>query len=99
MVMGLLDRFRKSPQIRPPRLEGRLAMNDRVEMRLPRDHTMHAVSMTDVSAGGACISTPLQLAKNQDLTLKIRTGPGEDIPVVGRVLSVRKKPDRLHVNY
>ena len=98
--MGLLNRLvNKNSGVHAPRSAARLVMDQRVDIRLARDNEMHAVFLEDLSASGACISTPLHLARNEELTLAIPIGPMQRLEFGCRVVSVRRRGDRLHVDY
>ena len=98
--MGLLDRLTAGKgKTRAPRLGTRVPADLRVDVRLARDGTIHAVLLEDLSSSGARISTPVHFARNDVLSLTLTTEGGEKIELVCRIASIRPRHGELHIDF
>jgi c-di-GMP-binding flagellar brake protein YcgR len=99
--MGLLDKIFKGKggPVRRPRVTARVPMEERAEMHRLKDGTAGSVILADLSGGGACIATPLKLAKGEGLTLIVNAGRHRPFEVGCRVVSVRPRKGKLHFDY
>ena len=100
LAMSIFDRLViRTSKARPTRLSIRVATELRVNVRLARDGVVHSVLLSDLSTGGARITTPLRLSKNDVLTLMFEPSHGAKIEIVSRIVSVRPRQGELHLDY
>ena len=97
--MPLFDRFFKARPVRRPRVAARVPIEERAEMHRAKDGSAQSVILVDLSHGGARISTPLKLTRDEALTLIINAGRHQPFEVGCRVVVVRPRHGRLHYDY
>ena len=74
-------------------------MEERADLHRSKDGTKHTVIISDLSSGGARISSELRFARGEDLTLTIAAGRAAPFTLGCHVVFGRTTSGRIHSDY
>jgi hypothetical protein len=82
-----------------PRSSPRKGVNRRAVLTLPRSGKPHPVLLVDVSSGGACVQTDVELRVGDEVLLRAEMPPDVRVAVTCLITDVRAKRDPLYRRY
>jgi hypothetical protein len=84
---------------RRPRSGPRVVLDEQVLLRVPFDEEYRPVLLRDLSAGGACVRTDLQLTRGDVVMLVVDLGAGAQFEFGAKVISVRNNDHNCFREY
>lgn len=82
-----------------PRSSPRKGVNRRAVLTLPRSGKPHPVLLVDVSSGGACVQTDVELRVGDEVVLRAEMPPDVRVVVTGLITDVRAKRSAHYHRY